>query len=63
MTKETDRGADVHSTLGFLIGVLQSIQITEKHMSDPEEALKRILKDVDRGLNQYELYKEARMSS
>jgi len=62
MDEETRLGTDIHTTLGFLTGVLKSAQITGKCLSDPKEALKRILADVDRGLNQYELYEEARKS-
>ncbi len=62
MTEETILGTDIHTTLGFLTGVLKSAQITGRNLSDPEDALKRILEDVDRGLNQYELYEKARKS-
>lgn len=57
--EESDVGC-VHSTLGFLVGVLKSIRITGNHVFDHKESLEKVMKDVDRGLSRYEQYKEAR---
>ena len=60
MDEETNLGTDIYTTLGFLKGVLESIRIVGKNLHDPKVALERILKDADRGLDQYELYERAK---
>lgn len=59
MSDESEVGS-VYSTLGFLVGVLQSIRIAGNHVFDPKETLKAVMKDVDRGLSRHEQYKKAR---
>ena len=60
MDKETNPRTGIHFTVGFLKGVLISIQLTGKHLTDPEVALEKIINDVDRGLEQYRLFEEAK---
>ncbi len=55
-----DPKSEIHYTLGFLKGVLQSILIIGKHQLDPKAALERILEDAERGLDQYDLYEKAK---